>query len=454
MPLTVGAEQPRRSITTPVTAPSTTPPTSSNLFVAQLQMDEQALQTELGSLSSKSGVTVADLTQLATDSQALGGAFHGVSQTALNSALTLTFGCGIFAGGSCNPTTASAQSEFTGLFSAANATSAATAVFTDLVKIVTDSHVATGDLGTVRRRPDGHPDRPEQPSKRRLRSGWPRHRQSGWPVRRPGLCRGECFHLRAEHSWGHHSARHHQSDNPADQLQPARHAKARGGWQQCSSGRAPDALELKSQVITVADLAPALSPIARGGWYVRHWQRSPRRSATLQALTDLAKAERPGTPQHHGPDGGADEFHSSFSRPPTGRRLMAKFYSDLVLIIQHSMVTTTDLTTVAADEAAVQTDLNNLHNGSGSTTPAPTPTTPTPTPPTPRLPRPRRLPRGGPRRRLPHHRRLLHRADTHAHADSHRYGASSQAAAAPAPPAPLIERGRSAGPTLLLLHER
>ena len=57
-------------ITQPITTSPTTPPTSSNPLVAQLETDEQALQTELQILSNQSQVTVADLTQLYTDSQA------------------------------------------------------------------------------------------------------------------------------------------------------------------------------------------------------------------------------------------------------------------------------------------------------------------------------------------------------------------------------------------------
>ena len=51
-------------ITSPVTASTTNPPTSSNPLIAQLQTDQQALQTEFQALSTRSGVTVADLTQL------------------------------------------------------------------------------------------------------------------------------------------------------------------------------------------------------------------------------------------------------------------------------------------------------------------------------------------------------------------------------------------------------
>ena len=49
-------------LTSPVIAGSTSAATNTNATVAQLQTDEQALQTELQTLSSKSGVTATDLT--------------------------------------------------------------------------------------------------------------------------------------------------------------------------------------------------------------------------------------------------------------------------------------------------------------------------------------------------------------------------------------------------------
>jgi hypothetical protein len=136
-------------ITTPVTVPPTTVPTSSNPLVAQLQKDQQALQTELASLSAKSGVTVADLTKLASDSQPLATAVSAIGTSDLKKALS-----DLAAANAVNPmttvTAASAQSEFTGLFPSDTTTqAAATNVYTDLVQIVKDSGVTGADLSTV-----------------------------------------------------------------------------------------------------------------------------------------------------------------------------------------------------------------------------------------------------------------------------------------------------------------
>ena len=132
-------------LTSPVIAGSTSAATNTNATVAQLQTDEQALQTELQTLSSKSGVTATDLTQLLTDSQALGQSWNGVSSSPLQPALS---DLAAAATGSTTVTTASAQSEFTGLFPSDDLTPATT-VFNDLVKIVTDAGVAASDLSTV-----------------------------------------------------------------------------------------------------------------------------------------------------------------------------------------------------------------------------------------------------------------------------------------------------------------
>jgi hypothetical protein len=59
-------------------------------------------------------------------------------------------------------------------------------------------------------------------------------------------------------------------------------------------------------------------------------------------------------------------FTALFSSSKVSSSVITATFNDLVTTIQDSKVTTADLTTVAADEAAIQTDLGNLHTGSGS----------------------------------------------------------------------------------------
>ncbi len=132
-------------MSSPINTAPTNPPASSNTLVAQLQTDEEALQTELQGLASKSGVTASDLTQLNTDSQALAAGLNGVSTVSLQKALS---DLAAAAKGSTTISPAAASSEFAGLFPAADQ-AAATTVYNDLVKIVNDSGVTSPDLTTV-----------------------------------------------------------------------------------------------------------------------------------------------------------------------------------------------------------------------------------------------------------------------------------------------------------------
>ena len=139
--------------------------TTNSTTLSQLQTDEQALQTELLSLATKSGVTVGDLTQLSLDSQALDTAIRGVSNASLQQAVSDVAAA---TAGSTTVTTASAQSEFTSLFPSSDQ-AAATTVYNDLAKVVTDSGVARERSRHGRRRRGRDPVRPQQPSKWRFR---------------------------------------------------------------------------------------------------------------------------------------------------------------------------------------------------------------------------------------------------------------------------------------------
>jgi hypothetical protein len=125
-----------------------TPPSSSGTTtgpVAQLNADEQALQTELQSLAAKSGLTVADLESLTVDDQSIQQAEFFLSGQELNPVLTEL--ATAVAGGT---STTQAQTDFTALFSGSKVPSSLiTSTFNDLVKAIQDSHVTTTDLATV-----------------------------------------------------------------------------------------------------------------------------------------------------------------------------------------------------------------------------------------------------------------------------------------------------------------
>ena len=113
---------------------------------SKLRTDLQALETELQTLAEKSGVTIADLQNLTNDSQAIAQAGFHFDATTLNPVIS-ELAVAVAGGAS----TSQAQSDFTALFSSNSNVSSTTITntFNDLVKTITDSGVTTTDLSTV-----------------------------------------------------------------------------------------------------------------------------------------------------------------------------------------------------------------------------------------------------------------------------------------------------------------
>ncbi len=112
---------------------------------SKLRTDLQALRTELESLASKSGVTIADLESLTVDSQAIAQAGFHFGVKSLNSVISEL--ANAVAGGT---STSQAQTDFTALFSGSSVSTATiNQTFTDLVQTIKDSAVTTTDLSTV-----------------------------------------------------------------------------------------------------------------------------------------------------------------------------------------------------------------------------------------------------------------------------------------------------------------
>ncbi len=112
----------------------------------KLQTDLQTLETELQSLAAKSGVTIEDLQNLTGDSQAISQAGFYFQASTLNPVISEL--AVAVAGGT---STSQAQTDFSGLFgtSSSVATATITSTFNDLVKAIQDSAVTTTDLSTV-----------------------------------------------------------------------------------------------------------------------------------------------------------------------------------------------------------------------------------------------------------------------------------------------------------------
>jgi len=119
--------------------------TMQNFPWGQLESDVKALETELQSLAAKSGVTIADLQSLTSDSQTIaqdGFQFHSQTLGPVISELATAV-----AGGA---STTQASSDFTALFTGPSVpTSVIDTTFSDLVMAIQDSKVTTTDLSTV-----------------------------------------------------------------------------------------------------------------------------------------------------------------------------------------------------------------------------------------------------------------------------------------------------------------
>jgi hypothetical protein len=114
-------------------------------YSPQTGSDFQALENEFVSLASKSGITVADLSNLNSDMTAIGSGWSSVTSQGLWSAISEL--ANSVAGGT---STAQAQTDFNTLFSGSGvAQSVIDQTFSDLVQAIQDSHVTTTDLATV-----------------------------------------------------------------------------------------------------------------------------------------------------------------------------------------------------------------------------------------------------------------------------------------------------------------
>jgi len=113
--------------------------------LTQLQTDAQKLATDLQGLTAKSGVTIADLTNLSTDSQTIAMTGTSLNRTALNKAVTDL--ATAVAGGT---DTTAAKAEFSALFTGTSVLQATIdKTYADVVQTVMDSKVTPTDINTI-----------------------------------------------------------------------------------------------------------------------------------------------------------------------------------------------------------------------------------------------------------------------------------------------------------------
>jgi predicted outer membrane protein len=139
-------------VTRPIVAPPVmTPPivpmpwANQNSQFTQLNNDVQTLRTELQTLAGRSGVTIADLESLTSDGQTIAQAGYHFDFQNLNKVVSEL--ATAVAGGT---STMQAQSDCSALFTGSSVTtSTINTTFSNLVKTITDSQVTTTDLSTV-----------------------------------------------------------------------------------------------------------------------------------------------------------------------------------------------------------------------------------------------------------------------------------------------------------------
>ena len=113
--------------------------------IAQFKTDVQKLRADLTGIAAKSGVTIADIINLVTDSRAIASAGAKLDQTALTKAVT-DLANAVAGGGD----TTAARAEFNALFIGTSILQATIdKTYADIVQTVIDSKVTPTDINTI-----------------------------------------------------------------------------------------------------------------------------------------------------------------------------------------------------------------------------------------------------------------------------------------------------------------
>jgi hypothetical protein len=340
---------------------------------SQLQTDIKTLETELQALAAKSGLTIADLESLATDSQSIalaGFHFNGQTLNPVISELAMAV-----AG---NALTTQANTEFTNLFSGSSVSSTViSTTFNDLVKAIGDSGVTTTDLTTV--------VNDEAAIKTDLSNlpGWS-HRQESDGVLdlETGLSGGLSMETATfalpdiavaasaiPISLGGASSLLGSLSYVGVVTNPVITSQTPSP----SSGTSTSAFaQLKTEIqtlrtelqtlatksgLTIADIE-SLTTDARSIAQARFHFNSQKLNTVISELATAIASQM--STSHAQTD-----FTNLFTGSNVSSTVISTTFSDLSKAITDSKVTSTDLTTVASDEAAIQTDLQNLHKSTG-----------------------------------------------------------------------------------------
>jgi hypothetical protein len=367
-----------------------------NTTLSQLQTDWKALNTELQSLAAKSDLTVGDIESLALDSQSIAQAgfhFSGSSLHAVISELATAV-----AGGT---PTSQAQSDWTALFSGSSVSAnIISGTFTDLVTAITASNVTTTDLSTVAsdeaaiQKDLGSIWIPFMPtaisgmgpspllatdSVAALSVTMPNGTAAGAAtavqsivsnlpvvseplIVSPGLPSIWPWGINLLASLSHVGVVTGPVVTP--QPMPMMPVGASSNFQQLWTDIKALQTELQSLAAKSGLTVGELQSLALDGQSINQAGVSITPSALNKVISELATAVAGGTSTSQA----QSDWTALFSGSSVSTTVINNTFNDLVKAIGSSGVTTTDLTTVANDEAAIQTDLKNLFSGNcGST---------------------------------------------------------------------------------------
>ncbi len=368
--------------------------------LAQLQTDQQQLQTDLQAVSNGSGVTVADLAAINADEQALAKDGFALDPAALQKVVSNLAS----AIASAASTTTPDQTAFNALFTSPTTAQQADIdkAFTDLVKIITDSHVTTSELQAIATdqtniRKDmanlpgggGVADGPASltGSLANLGIATTSSTAVGQPVVQAIGGGAGTFLSRMGGMGGMRSNRVYlTSQNALNTTTATATTAAVPSTQTTALNTDAQKLQTDQQTlaaksgVTVAD-SKALKAddvaIAKTGVLLDAAALKNVENEIVTAVNNTT----PDTTQAQ------SDFNALFANSGVPQATIDQAFTDLVKVITDSKVTPTDLATIAADQTALQADQANLKNTTPTTTtpttpPPPTTTTPTTTTPT------------------------------------------------------------------------
>ncbi len=372
---------------------------TSGTTISQLQMDWKDLVLELQSLAAKSGVTVADLESVVLDSQSIGQAGFHFNASSLHSVISEL--ATAVAGGA---STSQAQSDWIALFSGSSvSTTVVTNTFNDLVTVIQDSHVTTTDLATVASDeaaiqtdlgsrflpPSMAPMGPAPllatdplapvavtlPNVPASAVGAVQSIVNSLPVVSqplivsPGISTILPWGVNLLAGLTHVGVVTGPVVSQPPPPVPSSSAIQISKFQQLLTDQKALEAELQSLAAKSGVTVAELQSLAQDSQMISQAGAHISSSALSTVISELAMAVAGGMPTSQA----LSDWTALFSGSRVSSTVITNTFNDLVTAIGSSKVTTTDLTTVAHDEAAIQTDLKNLvtvktrSTGTGST---------------------------------------------------------------------------------------